>query len=179
MAQFGQDQLGHAQLDRAGRARQRNDDFALGHACGGAGQHGGRADVFITQHAKHLAKTGNLLFQQALNRLKRGIARRNAGPAVGQDHVHLGPGQQRLDRRRNLVRLIFQNLVGDHRLLVLGQQGFDALTALVGGFVAGIAEGDDRAADRTVGLVFMFVNRHSSILLVRRLESDPKSGPIL
>ena len=97
-----------------------------------------------------------------MDRLECRIARRNTGPAIGDNRVNLGLGQEGPHDRRNLLRFVFKNLIRDDRLTLFGQEFSDAFAARIRLFGPGVAQGDYCAPNRPVGFASMLCHSHSS-----------------
>ncbi len=72
-----------------GRARQREQIGAVGHAAGGAGLHGRGADLLKTPHAEQFSEAQNLFLIDRGEGLGRDVAAGEAGAAGGDDDFDL------------------------------------------------------------------------------------------
>src|SRR5438093_9515840 len=76
VAELGEEELLHRELDRGRRAGERDDDLAARHTRHGARQHGRRAHLLVRDHAEELAEAVEALLEEARDRLVGGVARR-------------------------------------------------------------------------------------------------------
>src|SRR6058998_49260 len=69
VAELGEEELLHRELDRGRRAGERDDDLAAHHARHGARQHGRRAHLLVREHAEELAEAVEALLKEVRDRL--------------------------------------------------------------------------------------------------------------
>ena len=83
----------------AGRAGQREEIGAAGDPGGGPALDRRGADLVVAEPAEQLAEPGDLLFVDAVERLRRHVAAGHPGAAGRDHHVDLGIGDPRLELR--------------------------------------------------------------------------------
>lgn len=104
--QLGDEQLLHGQPDGIGGTRQTEDENATDAPGHGTAKHGGRADLFVAQNTKHLAKTGQWDVQQWLDRLGRLISWGNAGSTGRKNDVQIRYRAQLAHGRADVRRIV-------------------------------------------------------------------------
>src|SRR5688572_6623085 len=82
-----QNQLLHRQADRLLGSWQREDGGPANRAGAGAAEHGGGADLLITEHAEQLAEAIEALVHQPGERFVGAVAGGDAGAAGGNHDV--------------------------------------------------------------------------------------------
>ena len=80
-----QDQLFQRQADGVGRAGRAEDDLVPVDAGGGAGEHGGGADLLVGEEAEDLAKAGQGLLKRLADDVVGAVTAANAGAPVKDD----------------------------------------------------------------------------------------------
>src|SRR2546425_944944 len=89
VGKLGDEELLERQAASIRRSRERDDDPLRMDAELGARQHRGRAHLLVGEHAEEFAEAGQALVEQRLDRLERGIARRD--PRTARHDHRLDP----------------------------------------------------------------------------------------
>ena len=162
MAELGEKEFGHRQLDGVRGAGEGEEEFAGGDSAEGAGEHGAAGDLGPAQHAEKLAETGEGRGEVFLNDGDGLVAGADAGAAVGEDAVDGGVGQALVEEGVEVGGVVGKDAVEGDGVAGGGEELADEGAAFVGGFGAGVAEGDDGAAggDRFGGLLVGLVGHN-------------------
>src|SRR5262245_16732450 len=162
VCQLGDHELFHREPDGGFRSRQRDDDPSARQPGACAAHHRGRADLFETQHPEQFPETVQPLLQHRRHCFVRAVARRDAGPAGGDDRLHIRIRQLPDDRVSYQLRIVFDDRAAFYAVTGTGEEIGDRATARVGGFRSRIAHREDEAVHRARRLRFvLFVGRHS------------------
>ena len=127
-----------------------SDNLSSGNAADSAAEHRAAADLLIAEQAEQLAESGKNVIQIALYHSDRLIAPADSRAAVGEDRINLRSIQKILQQSAKTIGTVGDHCIMGDGMAVLDQQLFNPRAALVGRFVARVAERDDGAARHDV-----------------------------
>src|SRR5216117_58475 len=145
VAELGEEELLHRELDRGRRAGERDDDLAARHTRHGARQHGRRAHLLVREHAEELAEAVEAFLEEARDRLVGRVARREPRAPVHDHGVQAGHAEELLEMGAEAPRVVGQDGVGEDAVPRLLEERTDAHAARVALGRARVAHRDDGA----------------------------------
>lgn len=126
MAQFGQDQPFHGQLDRTGGAGHGEDSSTADRPGYGPAEHGGRADIFgEAQQPENLSEARQRLVQQRGYGLIGGVTGGNACPSGQKHSFDAGMYRAFVDQLPDILIIILDNGTADYGITGGFQQTLD------------------------------------------------------
>src|SRR5882724_8385620 len=145
VAELGEEELLHRELDRGRRAGERDDDLAARHTRDGARQHGRRAHLLVREHAEELAEPVEAFLEEARDRLVGRVAGREPRAPVDDHGVQAWHAEELLEMGAEAPRVVGQDGVGEDAVLRLLEERTDAHPARVALGGARVAHRDDGA----------------------------------
>lgn len=136
------------ELDGAGRAREREQEFSPNETSKGARLNRRSSDVRVAEPTKQLSKPRNMALEQGLQGLGGHVASRDAGPAGHDDDRHLGMIGRFENEGTDRLDVVFHDLAQDQAMPGGVTKIHDTLAALVSLNGPSIADSEDRDPER-------------------------------
>jgi len=129
------------------------DQLAVIDAGDGAGEHGGGANLGVTEHTEEFAETNESFLQEPGDGFDSAVALADTGTPVEHNGFDCWSLNKHIERREDLGRLIFQYGIVGNVVLITNEEIADRLAAGIVGFGPGIANRDDSTVD--MGVLFL------------------------